>query len=68
MQISQHFDISNNSNTPLKRLACEGQLCAYKHSGFWHAMDTLRDKMRLEELWRSDCAPLNIWNGMCAND
>jgi len=50
---------------PLERLAREGQLCAYKHSGFWHAMDTLRDKMKLEELWQSGHAPWNIWNGMC---
>jgi glucose-1-phosphate cytidylyltransferase len=55
-------------SAPLERLAREGQLCAYKHSGFWHAMDTLRDKMKLEELWQSDHAPWNIWNGMCSND
>ena len=52
---------------PLERLASEGQLCAYKHIGFWHAMDTLRDKTKLEELWQSGHAPWNIWNGTCAN-
>lgn len=36
---------------PLERLASEGQLFAYRHSGFWHPMDTLRDKQLLESLW-----------------
>lgn len=53
---------------PLERLASEGQLCAYKHRGFWQAMDTLRDKVKLEELWQSGHAPWNIWNGACADD
>jgi glucose-1-phosphate cytidylyltransferase len=38
---------------PMKRLAEDGQLMAYKHVGFWHPMDTLRDKNYLEELWKS---------------
>lgn len=38
---------------PLERLAREGQLQAFKHSGFWHPMDTLRDKNYLEELWKT---------------
>ncbi|MBJ6362722.1 glucose-1-phosphate cytidylyltransferase [Paenibacillus sp. GCM10012307] len=38
---------------PLRQLAEEGQLMAYKHSGFWQPMDTLRDKNYLEELWAS---------------
>lgn len=42
---------------PLERLACDGQLSAYTHNGFWQPMDTLRDKMRLEELWQADAAP-----------
>lgn len=37
---------------PLRQLAAEGQLMAYKHTGFWQPMDTLRDKMYLEELWQ----------------
>ena len=42
---------------PLERLAAEGQLMAYRHSGFWHPMDTLRDKQFLESLWASGKAP-----------
>src|SRR5574337_171322 len=38
---------------PLERLAGDGELAAYKHSGFWYAMDTLRDKNHLESLWQS---------------
>ncbi|MED4912162.1 glucose-1-phosphate cytidylyltransferase [Brevibacillus centrosporus] len=37
---------------PLERLAKDGQLMAYKHSGFWHPMDTLRDRNYLEDLWK----------------
>ncbi len=46
---------------PLETLAREGQLCAYKHRGFWYAMDTQRDKNRLEELWASGNAPWKVW-------
>jgi glucose-1-phosphate cytidylyltransferase len=46
---------------PLERLALDGQLTAYKHTGFWQPMDTLRDKMRLEELWQSKQAPWKLW-------
>ncbi|EIG62339.1 glucose-1-phosphate cytidylyltransferase [Bradyrhizobium sp. WSM1253] len=46
---------------PLQRLAAEGQLSAYRHSGFWQAMDTLRDKSHLEELWSSGKAPWKCW-------
>jgi glucose-1-phosphate cytidylyltransferase len=42
---------------PLQRLSAEGQLGAYRHAGFWQAMDTLRDKRYLEELWVSGRAP-----------
>jgi glucose-1-phosphate cytidylyltransferase len=42
---------------PLERLASEGQLQAYRHSGFWHPMDTLRDKQLLESLWASGNPP-----------
>jgi glucose-1-phosphate cytidylyltransferase len=38
-----------------------GQLRAYKHAGFWQAMDTLRDKIQLEQLWQSGEAPWKIW-------
>jgi glucose-1-phosphate cytidylyltransferase len=45
----------------LKRLACEGQLAAYKHPGFWQPMDTLRDKNQLDQLWRGGKAPWKVW-------
>ena len=41
----------------LEHLAADGQLMAYRHEGFWQCMDTLRDKIRLEELWESGEAP-----------
>ena len=46
---------------PLERLAREDQLAAYPHEGFWHPMDTLRDKNQLEALWSSGKAPWKIW-------
>ncbi len=46
---------------PMERLAEDGMLAAYKHRGFWHPMDTLRDKMVLEELWTSGKAPWKVW-------
>jgi glucose-1-phosphate cytidylyltransferase len=46
---------------PMERLASEDRLAAYKHSGFWHPMDTLRDKAVLEDLWRSGEAPWKVW-------
>jgi len=45
----------------LERLAKEKQLGAYKHDGFWQAMDTLREKQQLENLWDSGKAPWKIW-------
>lgn len=46
---------------PLEGLARDQQLVAYKHSGFWQPMDTLRDKILLEELWSSGKAPWKVW-------
>ena len=46
---------------PMERLAREGQLAAFFHDGFWHPMDTLRDKQLLEELWQSGRAPWKVW-------
>ena len=46
---------------PLETLAAEHNLHAYKHSGFWQPMDTLRDKQQLEELWSSGKAPWKTW-------
>ena len=45
---------------PLERLAADGELMAYRHAGFWQPMDTLRDKVHLEELWASG-APWKCW-------
>lgn len=45
---------------PLERLAADGELMAYRHEGFWQPMDTLRDKIHLEELWREG-APWKCW-------
>lgn len=46
---------------PLERLSRAGQLGAYRHRGFWQAMDTLRDQIHLESLWRSGKAPWKSW-------
>lgn len=45
---------------PLERLASSGELVAYRHDGFWQPMDTLRDKLYLEDLWQ-DGAPWKCW-------
>jgi len=47
--------------TPLETLAKEQKLTAFKHNGFWHPMDTQRDKNHLEKLWTSGKAPWKIW-------
>ena len=46
---------------PLERLAAEGELMAYRHDGFWLPMDTLRDKMVLQDLWDQNEAPWRLW-------
>jgi glucose-1-phosphate cytidylyltransferase len=62
----QIFDYIEDDGTlwersPLERLAKEGELAAFQHHGFWRPMDTLRDKIHLEELWQSGQAPWKIW-------
>ena len=57
----------NNNNTvweqePLEKLSNEKELSVYLHSGFWQAVDTLRDKNRLEKLWNSDKPPWKMWD------
>ena len=47
--------------TPLQNLAKAGQLYAYKHYGFWHSMDMLKDKLELNALWEAGKAPWNVW-------
>lgn len=56
-----HADADVWERRPLEELASSGQLSAYKHSGFWQPMDTLRDKTYLEELWTSGKAPWKTW-------
>ena len=46
---------------PMEQLAAEGQLTVYFHRGFWHPMDTLRDRRYLEDLWASGRAPWKVW-------
>ena len=47
---------------PLTTLAEEGQLMAFEHHGFWQPMDTLRDKIHLEDLWATGKAPWKMWS------
>lgn len=47
---------------PLEQMAIENELVAYKHAGFWKAMDALRDKMELEELWKNNKASWKKWD------
>jgi len=47
---------------PLKGLASDEQLMAFRHEGFWQPMDTLRDKIKLEDLWQFNKAPWKLWN------
>jgi glucose-1-phosphate cytidylyltransferase len=61
------LDLINNDLTvwedkPLKTLANKNQLVAYKHNSFWHPLDTLRDKVKLNNLWNSGKAPWKIWD------
>jgi glucose-1-phosphate cytidylyltransferase len=46
---------------PLKGLAIDGELMAFRHEGFWQPMDTLRDKQHLENLWQTNRAPWKVW-------
>lgn len=46
---------------PLQKIAEAGKLSAYKHTGFWQCMDTLRDKNVLEQIWSSGKAPWKVW-------
>jgi glucose-1-phosphate cytidylyltransferase len=55
-------DLTAFESEPLEGLARDRQLAAYRHQGFWHAMDTLRDKNYLEELWHSGRAPWRVWD------
>lgn len=54
-------DMTILERTPLETLAADGQLMAFRHKGFWQCMDTLRDKIRLQELWETGNAPWKTW-------
>jgi glucose-1-phosphate cytidylyltransferase len=54
-------DSTTLEQEPMEKLAGEEQLLAFKHYGFWQAMDTLREKHQLEELWASRKAPWKLW-------
>jgi glucose-1-phosphate cytidylyltransferase len=61
------FDYIDDDETrferePLERLAADDQLMAYRHYDFWQCMDTLREKMLLDELWESGRAPWKVWD------
>ena len=46
---------------PLEQLAADGQLMAYRHNGFFYAMDTYREYQHLNDLWSSGAAPWRVW-------
>ena len=61
------FDLIEGDKTiferyPLEKLSSDNQLSAYKHKGFWQCMDTLKEKMYLEELWETGKAPWKVWD------
>ena len=46
---------------PIEILVTQGEISAFEHNGFWQPMDTLRDKIMLNELWASGKAPWKVW-------
>ncbi len=48
---------------PFERMAADGQICMYRHSGFWQCMDTYKDTMLLNNLWESGKAAWKVWKG-----
>ena len=55
-------DMTSWEKEPMEKLAGAGELHAFKHSGFWQSMDTLRDKKKLEKWWEEGNAPWNLWD------
>lgn len=53
-------DMTSWEGDPVENLAKEGELMAYRHAGFWQAMDTVRDKNHLEHLW-NNLPPWKVW-------
>lgn len=56
-------DFTSWEREPLEKLSMDKELLAFFHDGFWHPMDTLRDKNKLEELWHAGKAPWKVWGG-----
>jgi len=56
-------DLTSLEKQPLEGLVKDNQLAAFKHSGFWKPMDTLKEKHEFEEYWQSGRAPWKVWNG-----
>lgn len=54
-------DLTNWETDVLPQLAIDGQLSAFRHTGFWHSMDTLRDRTNLEKIWSEGKAPWKLW-------
>jgi glucose-1-phosphate cytidylyltransferase len=55
-------DTSHWEKEPMERLAADGELMAFRHEGFWQCMDTMREKVILEEMWQSGRAAWNVWD------
>ncbi len=62
-EVIDYIDSDSQSweQQPMKKLAQKGELAAYRHNGFWHPMDTLRDKNVLEDMWNKGKAPWKVW-------
>jgi glucose-1-phosphate cytidylyltransferase len=54
-------DATSWESEPMRTLATDGEMHSFEHTGFWQAMDTLREKNRLEELWSAGKAPWKVW-------
>lgn len=54
-------DSTSWEQEPLQQLAMAGELMAFRHDGFWHPIDTLRDKQQIENLWQTGRAPWKVW-------
>jgi glucose-1-phosphate cytidylyltransferase len=59
--LGEHSDNIMWEDQPLEKLSKDGQLMAYKHSGFWKCMDAMRDKIELENLWNNQKAKWKVW-------
>ena len=54
-------DLTIWEGEPLQKLAADSELMLFRHDGFWHPVDTLRDKQALEKMWEENIAPWKIW-------